>query len=111
MPIINPIWFYLISLCNELKFFTGAVGITLIFVTAIYPILQYATGDKVNEKLFKRFLIVTCVIVPISILIPNKQTLTNMLVANHITYENLNLGQEAIKETFDYIIEGLKQLQ
>lgn len=123
MAIINPWIFYLIEVLNGLK----EVSAVAIFMTIIMLICigiatlwlrsedSFYRGDKNASTIkafiraFKKLLIVACVIASVYIVIPSEETMYKMLVAQYVTYENVDKATESIKEGVDYIFKKLNK--
>lgn len=123
MPIINPWTFYLIDVLSTLKgvsrFATFITIFALIFIaiiTAYFKVQDSCYGSENNievieilTRFFKKFLIVACIAISVFIVTPSEETMYKMLVAQNVTYENVDKAQEEIKETVDYIFKKLEK--
>lgn len=119
MPIINPWIFYLIDVLSTLKYNSEIITGVATFVlcgTGFVAMLAKSESHHDNDsarlaaltiKTFKKALIVVCVSVGIYTVIPSETTMYKMLVAQNVTYENVDKAQEEIKETVDYIFKKL----
>ena len=121
MPIINPWTFYLIDILSNLKgvsrFATFITVLALIFIVIITAYLKvkdsyYGSEDNIEvieilTRFFKKLLIVACIAISVFIVTPSEETMYKMLVAQNVTYENVDKAQEEIKETVDYIFKKL----
>ena len=121
MPIINPWIFYVIDILSNLKgvswFATFITVIALIFIaiiTAYLKVQDSCSGSENNievigtlTRFFKKLLIVAYIVISVFIVTPSEETMYKMLVAQNVTYENIDKAQEEIKETVDYIFEKL----
>lgn len=121
MPIINPWIFYLIDVLNGLK----EVSVVVIFMTIIMLIcigiaaLWFKSEDSFyhNEnnagtikaliRVLKRLSIVLCVTTSVFVVTPSEETMYKMMVAQYVTYENVDKATESIKEGVDYIFKKL----
>lgn len=110
--IINPMWFYWVSVADGLKTFCIAFPIALFVAGIFFGIIKIADMDDDEKKPFiKTCSIVAAILLAIlimAIFIPSKATLIQMEIAKHATYENTELLMEQIKEASDYILENLK---
>ena len=114
MTVINPIWFYIISVVSKLSVVVGAVlillGISLISLIIVVPGM-YDDMDleeqKVIKKVIKTTVIGTVIFGSLYIIIPNDKTIYKMLIAKNVTYENLDKAQEVIKDSVDYIFDKI----
>lgn len=123
MPIINPWTFYLIDVLSTLKgvsrFATFITIFALIFIaiiTAYFKVQDSCYGSENNievieilTRFFKKLLIVACIAISVFIVTPSEETMYKMLVAQNVTYENVDKVQEEIKETVDYIFKKLEK--
>lgn len=121
MTIIKPWIFYLIEVLNGLK----EVSVVAIFMTIIMLICigiatlwlrsedsfyrsdTNASTIKACIRAFKKLSIVACVITSVYIVTPSEETMYKMLVAQYVTYENVDKATESIKEGVDYIFKKL----
>lgn len=112
--IINPIWFYLLSVCGELKIIAYLVASILAVITIIGFIMcgfdEFSDEKKALTNL-KKMAIAAIILFVVAIIIPSKQTLITMMVAKFATYENAGLTVDAIKVAVDYIVEAIKSLK
>ncbi len=121
MPIINPWIFYLIDVLNGLK----EVSVVVIFMTIIMLIcigiaaLWFRSEDSFyrGEKnagtiraliqVLKKLSIVLCITTSVFVVTPSEETMYKMMVAQYVTYENVDKATESIKEGVDYIFKKL----
>lgn len=119
MAIINPWIFYLIDVLSSLKGITlTAIVITLFGSIGLGTyIVVYQSCDCCGEedrhlitkltKILKKVLIVLCIITGVYTVTPSEETMYKMLVAQNVTYENVDKATEAIKDGVDYIFKKL----
>lgn len=119
MAIINPWIFYLIDVLSSLKECSAIVAGIALFasigmgvVTLIARIESYYDNDFVCSvspliKALKKLLIVVCIGAGVYTVTPSEETMYNMLVAQNVTYENVDKATEAIKDGVDYIFKKL----
>lgn len=125
MHIINPWVFYLADICDSAVFvgvvsggILAVVGMFLL-IEGIYLISNGTEFHNENEvktgkqtlKYAKTTLIVTGILIGAAILIPSKETIYKMMLADVATYENVDLTAESIEEAFDHIIDKLCELK
>lgn len=111
--IIDPMWFYWVSVADGLKALCIVLPIVTFAAGVIFSVITCSESDDDDYK--KRF-IKTCFIVAaillvvliMAIFIPSKETLIQMEIAKHATYENTEVLMQKIKEASDYILENLK---
>lgn len=127
---INPIWFYLMDICDCLKVISIVIlGISIValiveFVNWINDYTDefgdYIFGKDIKQipqcvKLIKKLFISTVIIFIISLLlsitVPTSKTITKMLIASVVTVENVNEAKEDTKELIDYIFEKVSEVK
>lgn len=125
-PIINPLWFYLIDILSTIKetFFLGYVIPVIILIAGVAGIAYYIIGmeyidctrdeDDYNNlwkklflKPFKIISIAAIVISCLTVFIPKEETMYKMMVANYVTYENVEIATDAIQDGVDYIMDKI----
>jgi hypothetical protein len=125
--VINPMWFYWLGVVDNLNIFFWSMIITLLFIGIVlntiraveYENLSYTEVEEgknvvVVKKMFKQWLIVFFCILPFVLLIvftPSKETMIKMTVSKQVTYKNIDKAEEKIKETFDYIVDKVKEIK
>lgn len=115
--IVNPWFFYLIDICDELNIISE-VFCCLMFILALgiciaIPILKTEKQDdfvKLFTKSLKNFCIIGIIMFAISIATPSKETCEKMIIASIITEENIDAGKEEAKELIDYVFEKIDEL-
>ena len=106
-PIINPWFFYWISVTDGIKDFFMVLAIFLtVFLTLALVVF---INDDLSKKTVILFLIGCIICWLLSILIPSKTTLTQMMIAKNFTYENIELTKKQGKELIDYIVTITKE--
>lgn len=110
MPIINPWLFYLIDLLGGIKSINVFFLAGLIVVLSIsIPIYIVEIDEGLFTKKFFKYMVISVVISCIVMLvIPSKETIYKMVVAKNVTYENVEIASETIKDSVDYIIDKMK---
>ena len=99
-PIINPWWFYLASVCEQLSVF-AAVACAASGVAAWWcGIRLVCEPDEIGlSKLnyfFKKALCICAVASTILLVVPNKGTIISMMVASVITKENIKITRDEV---------------
>lgn len=110
-PIINPLFFYFISVTNVLRFLLliggfGVVGV-VIFVGFICCV-DYDTVDIL--KFLKKPLIIGLIVGTIGIFVPSENTCYKMLAASLITQDNIEVVKDGTQELVNYIIDVADQI-
>ena len=129
-PIVNPWLIYLISVINSIRIFAFILGLVfsipllIYFVSDFfnyinenilfpYQLDEYEELKKRNAKQIKKYFILCLTFILIGLLIPSKETLITMLIANVITPDNINMSNELIKHNVqDYvniIVDGINK--
>lgn len=110
-PIINPLFFYLIHLADNLRTTAEILifsGLAIIFATTLWGMMDGFT--KCTHTLIKTFIIVVCVSIVIVIFIPSQETCYQMFVASLATPDNLNWVVDTGKSIADYIVESAAEI-
>lgn len=119
-PIISPLTIYLINLMDPLHaVFIGACIVFLI-LGVLNGIDYLDNKDSSTEKYQKqaqkalgrtRRMAVICVLcMLLAVFVPSKNTIIEMIVAQNITVNNINAGEEKVKEAIDYLVEKVKEV-
>lgn len=119
MAIINPWIFYLIDVLSSLKGISltvilitilGLIGAMVVTVIAKCDSFCDDDSDRfitLSIKLLKKLLIILCISFGVYTVTPSEETMYKMLVAQNVTYENVDKATEAIKDGVDYIFKKL----
>ena len=130
MAIISPWWVYLIDLFGGLErlFVIGVIACFIVvpisFIVGFMCeseaqdlLISFGSEDSdyiVNKeisnvccKIFKLSIILFAVCSLLTAVIPSKETMYTMMVANCVTYENVETATDVIKDGVDYIFEKL----
>lgn len=131
-PIVNPWLIYLISVINSIRIFAFILGLVfsipllIYFVSDFfnyinedilfpYQLDEYEELKKRNSKQIKKYFILCLTFILVGLLIPSKETLITMLIANVITPDNINMSNELIKHNVqDYvniIVDGINKIK
>ena len=106
-PIINPLWFYLANIVENVG---RLLFIIAVFAGGIFVILLLCGNLEDQMKNLKRLLI-TCIIASIlTSLCPTKDTCYQMMTATMITPNNITAVGDAATDVIDYIIESVDTL-
>ena len=129
-PIVSPWLIYLISIINSIRIFAFILGLVfsipllIYFVSDFfnyinenilfpYQLDEYEELKKRNSKQIKKYFILCLTFILVGLLIPSKETLITMLIANVITPDNINMSNELIKHNVqDYvniIVDGINK--
>ena len=110
-PIINPLFFYFISVTNVLRslLLIGGFGVVavVLFVGFICCVDYNAEGII---KFLKKPLIIGLIIGVIGVFVPSENTCYKMLAASLITPNNIEVMKDGTQELVDYIIDVADQI-
>lgn len=116
--IIDPMWFYWVSVVDGFRGAIAVVTAILVVVTIVLFVVAFfwkSGGDddpaKAVTKKACTFMVIAAVCGLLMIAIPSKQTLIEMQVAKFATYENAEWTVETIKQAVDYIVEAVGSLK
>ena len=105
-PIINPLFFYLIHLADNLR-----ATAEILILGGLAIILATMDGfTKCTHTLIKTFIIIVCVSIVIVIFVPSQETCYQMFVASLATPDNLNCVVDTGKSIADYIVESAAEI-
>ena len=119
MAIINPWIFYLIDVLSSLKGISLTVMVIILFgaiglgtyIVVYQSCYCYNVEDRhlitKLTKILKKVLIVLCIITGVYTVTPSEETMYKMLVAQYVTYENVDKATKTIKDGVDYIFKKL----
>lgn len=110
-PIINPLFFYFISVTGVLRLLLliGGFGaaVVIIFVGFICCV-DYDAADMF--KFLKKPLIIGLIVGTIGVFVPSENTCYKMLAASLITPDNIEVVKDGTQELVDYIIDVADQI-
>lgn len=112
--IIRPWLLYLINFLENLSgilaFSFFMIGIVVVCL-GIFAILTDECESLYTRliKWLKRFLILFFILGAVIVLIPSKNTMYSMLIADQVTYENVDKLGDSTKDTEDYIFDRIEQ--
>ena len=129
-PIVSPWLIYLISVINSIRVFAFLLGLIFglpllicfvsdyfnsvnVDILTPYQLDKYEELKKRNSKQIKKYFILCLTFILVGLLIPSKETLITMLIANVITPDNINMSNELIEHNVqDYvniIVDGINK--
>lgn len=123
-PIVSPWFIYFLGVINGVKDFFDVIAI-LSGVGLLVGIIGYCAtkvdncfGDEWEEfwqKFLKKFILVSCICIPLALLTPSRNTIIGMYVTKFVTTDNVTKAIEAggnfkdvIKKDIIEIIETMK---
>lgn len=128
--IINPMWFYWLSVVDKVCQAVYALAIPLFaFSIASYVVAailkfiamddhggtsrespEYIIGTKLQRAALA-LVVIAAILYAISAFIPSRETLIEMQIARFTTVENAEWALDAVKSATDYIVSAIKELQ
>ena len=120
-PIISPLTIYLINLTDPLRTVMVIAAVIMVVLSILFGIDYTDWKDSASDKNVERaqkslkktkkfaWLSILCMF--LVIIIPKKTTLVEMIVAQNITVDNLNAGEEKLKEAIDYLVEKVEEVK
>lgn len=127
--IINPIWFYWLSVVDRacqlvrtaaILLFVFSVGFLIVVALCRHIVFdcdecskgcsEYKAGGKVQRVAIVLF-VVAVILFIIYVFIPPRETLIEMQIARFTTVENAEWALDAVKSATDYIVSAIKELQ
>lgn len=109
MPIINPMYLYLIEVLHNLDVVNNIIFITLAFMTlaisTLYIIDEEArVSIRVNKSKAAILFVAFAISGMIVVLVPTKDAMYKMLIASYVTTDNIQIVNDAIKGNLqDYL--------
>lgn len=120
MPIINPMYLYLIEVLHNLDAVNHIVFGVLLFIVisgcCMYTIDDY-TREAINTNKSIVAVVLTAFMVSllIAVLVPTKDVMYKMLIASYVTTDNIQIVNDAIKTNLqDYLnmlVEAVKNMR
>lgn len=114
MSIVSPWIFYLINLADNISFtcfILLLLSVLLLFFFGWWYEDEGLSPDCMAWESFVKWLKRDIAVLIISLLavifVPSQETMYKMLVANYVTYENVETATDAIKDSVDYIFDKL----
>lgn len=126
--IINPMWFYWLSVVDRacqlvrtaaILLFVFSVGFLIVVAFCRHIVFdcdecskgcsEYKAGGKVQRVAIVLF-VVAVILFIIHVFIPPRETLIEMQIARFTTVENAEWALDAIKSATDYIVSAIKEL-
>lgn len=112
---INPIWFYLIGVCENigtLSFFIACIFGAGAIIMGIAIISNKIDGDDkmVNllTKYIKPFTVIAVIFIFLACVIPSKETCEEMMIASVVTHENVDQAKDDVKSIVDYVFDRIE---
>lgn len=111
-PIVDPMWFYWLQVCDSIRWFLLIASIIVISVDMLMaPALCESYGDE--RRKFRNIMIALfvfgLVLIMVGLMIPSKETMIQMEIARHVTYESTESVIQTITNTASYLLEKLTE--
>lgn len=108
MPIINPMYLYLIEVLHNLDVFNQGVfvlvSIIMFMLVSFYPKSIEYNEDKRTKKYIYICGFVWLISLIICVFVPTKDAMYKMLIASYVTTDNIQFVNEAVKANLqDYL--------
>lgn len=104
MPVVNPIWFYLMSVCDSIV----CIAVLGLFVASIFGTLMYFLDEK-TKKRSKKLFVIGIVCAALIVLCPTKKTLEKMLIAQNVTYERVEQATDTVTDVYNDIMDLFRE--
>lgn len=113
MYIVSPISIYLLGLVDSLNPVLLISSLALIFIAPfIWIIAEFDVDEDMSEhnkqkcKKFAKNCVITSIILMIFyIILPNKETIIQMLIAKNITVDRVQIASEVVEKVYNDIIK------
>lgn len=115
-PIINPLWFYLIGISENIActfWIVGGIILTIVVIAGILiACVAWDEAENIKDffKIGKKAIIIGILLITIGNLIPSKSTCYQMMTAGLVTPNNITAVGDAATDVVDYIIESVDTL-
>lgn len=108
--IVNPRTFYFMNIVGNLQVFLILTGIILLEIGGVVLGVLFAECCDLKRypkeaRFGKTCMIVSIVLLLGAVFIPSKETLIEMEIARHVTYDSTETAVQMIQEATDYILE------
>lgn len=100
-PIISPIWFYIIDLCDSL-----VMGL-FILAAFLFVCLMIGIDELERKNFLKSYLIFFAMVILLIIFIPSGKTVRNMLIASQITPAQVEAVGKLTETSIDKVIDKI----
>ena len=110
-PIINPLFFYFISVTDVLRFLLLICGFGVVAFCVFVDFICCVDYDAEDIlKFLKKPIIIGLIVGTIGIFVPSENTCYKMLTASLITPDNIEVVKDGTQELVDYIIDVANQI-
>lgn len=109
-PIIDPKWFYWLQVCDSIRFLFFLLAAFLGIAASVLALIMMEMYEEELRKAKNTIIVLSVfifVFVVAGILTPSKETMIEMEIAKHVTYESAATVIETITDTTDELLEKL----
>lgn len=109
-PIIDPKWFYWLQVCDSIRFLFFLLAAFLGIAAGVLALIMMEMYEEELRKAKNTIIVLSVfifVFVVAGILTPSKETMIEMEIAKHVTYESAATVIETITDTTDELLEKL----
>ena len=110
--IVNPLWFYLISVAEGVDIATCVACVITLIVWCFSPLFFDFFCDEIDDSdkktiksIFKKSVILLITSLIITIMVPGRKDMEKMLIASYATEENVSAATNYGKDLVDYIFD------
>lgn len=104
MPVINPIWFYLMSVCNSV----GVLVVGGCCLSGITAGICWAFDGQFSKRC-KKALVVCVVCAVLAVFCPTQKTLEKVLIAQNVTYERVEQAADTVTDVYNDIMDLFRE--
>lgn len=104
MPVVNPIWFYLMSVCDSVAML--AVGVCVLACIAV--VIWWMCDEKFSKRC-KKALTLSIVCAALAVFCPTQKTLEKMLIAQNVTYERVEQATDTVTDVYNDIMDLFRE--
>ena len=118
-PIINPLWFYLINITDNLSIILMVIWIFFAIALSLLSLVmgyEYAEGciseteKRTCKKYFKFILKIFIPCTVILTFIPSSDTIYKMIIAKNLTLYNIEVAGDTLKDGVNYIFDKIENV-
>lgn len=108
---INPIWFYFMGLCDDVKALTVIIVMfSWMIALCLYLINEMRSEDDKKNYPIKKLVTLGTVSLILATITPTSATVKEMMIASVVTYDNVETAKEDVKSLIDYAIDKIDEL-
>lgn len=103
-PVVNPWFFYWMDVADTLCFFAGLGAIIFSCVAVANLLCSVDYGSFLSKNMSRFVWAATLVCLLLVLFVPGKKTMTQMVVAQNVTYERVEATADTVKEVYEDIL-------